>query len=68
MREKINEYLESRNDEKRLAFIEDCNIEQDSLITLNRLIDEYNLAKEYEDDLVSSLVIVIDYLIDCYFA
>lgn len=63
----IRNYLKRNNDERRLKDYDRYSIDSlEDLITIERLIHEYDLSIEYKDkEFQEKLKEVIDYLLDC---
>ena len=63
----IRNYLERNNDEQRLKDYYEYGINDfTNLITIERLLQEYEICIEVEDnELKEKLEVVIDYLLDC---
>ena len=63
----IRNYLEKNNDEQRLKDYYEYGINDfTNLITIERLLQEYEICIEVEDnELKEKLEVVIDYLLDC---
>ena len=63
----IRDYLERNNDEQRLKDYYEYGINDfTNLITIERLLQEYEICIEVEDnELKEKLEVIIDYLLDC---
>lgn len=63
----IRNYLERNNDEQRLKDYYEYGINNfTNLITIERLLQEYEICIEVEDnELKEKLEVIIDYLLDC---
>ena len=63
----IRNYLERNNDEQRLKDYYEYGINDfTNLITIERLLHEYEICIEVEDnELKEKLEVIIDYLLDC---
>lgn len=63
----IRNYLEKNNDEQRLKDYYEYGINDfTNLITIERLLQEYEICIEVEDnELKEKLEVIIDYLLDC---
>lgn len=63
----IRNYLERNNDEQRLKDYYEYGINDfTNLITIERLLQEYEICIEVEDnELKEKLEVIIDYLLDC---
>lgn len=63
----IRNYLERNNDEQRLKDYYEYGINDfTNLITIERLLQEYEICIKVEDnELKEKLEVIIDYLLDC---